>query len=156
MVMVSKFGPMDLNMMVSGKTIKLMEMENLFMLMGMYMMDNGRMIKHMGWDITCMQMERLIMEIGKMISNMERVLRLGLMELGTKALTLKARNMEKELFVLQMGVFILATFNIMKYQGEVNMYGPMESHMKDNGKRIKCMATEYLLGKIKRDMRVIL
>lgn len=120
------------------------------------MMGSGRMIKLMVWVITCMLMELHIMVNGRMISNMAKELRLGLMGQDMRAHILKERSMEKVPFVLLMGVCIQGTFSLMKYQAGVNMCGLMENHTKVNGKRIKCMAMEFLLGKMGRGTKVIL
>lgn len=143
MAMDSKCGLTDQSMTENGRTTRQMVRGDLYMLMEMSMKDSGRMIKLMALVITDTLMEQLTRESGKMISNMARVLKHGQMELGTKVLTLKGRSMEREHCSLPMVVFILVTSNTMKYQEKANTCGQTKRHMRDSGKRIKCMAMVY-------------
>ena len=53
-----------------------------------------------------------------------------------------------------MEVFILVILFKMKYLARGNMFGLMARHMKDNGKRIKCMDMEFSFGKMEKNMKV--
>jgi hypothetical protein len=140
-------------MMDSGRTIRLTVMENSFMQMEMSMTDSGKMIKLMVWVTTSMQMERPTMGSGKMTSNMEMEQKLGRMGPGMKAAISKGRNMERELYALQMEASIQETFSTMRYQVGENMCGLMANPMKDSGKKIRCMGTAYWRGKMERDTK---
>jgi len=50
--------------------------------------------------------------------------------------------MGRELYVLLMEVCILGTFSVMKYLEKEDIFGLIKNHMRDNGKKIKCMAME--------------
>ena len=113
------------------------------MLMATFMMASGKMTRLMEWVTICMQMELPITENGKTTNNTAKVQRRGQMERGMKVLILKERSMEKVLYALQMEASIQETFSLMRFQEEESTCGLMENHMKGNGKRIKCMATEY-------------
>ena len=143
MAMASKCGLIVPSMKASGKTTKQMAMANSYMPMEMYMRVSGRMIKHTEWVTTSTQMGQLTMENGKMINSMERELKLGPTVQSTKDSTMKARNTEKGLFNLLTAASTLGTSNLTKYLEKENMYGQMVSHMKVNGRRIKCMDMEF-------------
>jgi hypothetical protein len=92
MVMGSKYGLMDQSMKVNGRMIKLMALENWFMLMVISMKDSGKMIKPTVMVTILMQMVQLITENGKMTNNMEKELKHGLMEQSMRANILKAKS----------------------------------------------------------------
>ena len=56
---------------------------------------------------------------------------------------LKARNTEREVSLLPMEASIVVILFKMKYLAKANTFGLMERHMRDNGKKIKCMDMEY-------------
>ncbi len=140
---MSKYGPTVLNIKVNGATTKLTAMESLFMQMAMSMKASGKMIKPMVWDIICMLMELLTMESGKMTSSMEMERKRGLMARDMKALIMKAKNMEGGHFVLQMALYTLVTSNSTRFLGRVSTSGLMVSSTRVNGRRTRCMGTEY-------------
>ena len=119
-------------------------------------MGSGKMTRHMEWDIICMQMEPPITESGKMTSNTEKGLRHGPMVQGMKGPISRVKSTGKALYVLQMEVFTQETFSSMKYQEEENMFGLMVNHMRVNGRRIKCTATESLHGKMAKGTKATL
>jgi len=71
----------------SGKTTKLMEMEDSFMLTEMFILENGLMIKLMVKVSTFILMEQDMMANGSMISNKERAENHGQMVPYSKATT---------------------------------------------------------------------
>ena len=88
---------MDLSMMETGSQTKLTAMASQYMQMGMCMKVSGKMIRPMGRDLTSMQTEPLMQAIGRMTSSMAKGQRLGQMVPNMMDLTMKGRNMEKEL-----------------------------------------------------------
>jgi len=68
-VMAFKFGLMEINIKGFFKITKQMEKENLLIKMGMYIMETGKMIKLMDRDCIFMPMEQDIKVIGKMINS---------------------------------------------------------------------------------------
>jgi len=78
-----------------GLITRLMAKEDLYMLMATFMMVTGLTIKHMGSGSIAILMEPSTRGTGRRTSSMEMGWRLGLMVLGTKDNTFKARSMAK-------------------------------------------------------------
>ena len=97
MAMGNKFGTMGRNMKANGNKTRQTDKESYNMLMVIYMKVNGKTIKLMDMVDINMLMELLMKENGKMTNNTAKELRHGRMELNTKELILKAKNMEEEL-----------------------------------------------------------
>lgn len=83
------------------------------------------------------------MASGKMTSNMAKALKPGPTTPDMKALTTRARNMERGLFALQTEASIQVISSTMKYQAKENTYGQTVNLMKANGTRIKCMGMGF-------------
>jgi hypothetical protein len=96
-----------------GKTTKLMEREDLFMLMGMSMMDIGRMTKHTG--MVCMPIQTVpdMRAIGKKISSLVKVSKHGLMVLDTREIMLMVKNTEEANSSGQMAARMMAILLII-------------------------------------------
>lgn len=77
MVMVFKFGQMELNMKVIGRTTKLVEKGNFTMLMVMFLKVSGKMIKQMDLVFIDIVMEQFMKVVGNRISNMGMVQKHG-------------------------------------------------------------------------------
>jgi len=73
----SKSGKILLFMKGTGRMIKLMEEEDLFMQLEMFMKENGRMIRLMDMEYIQELKDQLILVIGLRISNMDMVFRNG-------------------------------------------------------------------------------
>lgn len=83
-------------MKVIGQMIKLVEKENLFMLMEIYMMENGLMTKQTVKENIYIIMEHSMLGIGKMINNMGTVKKHGQIMLIMRVNMKKGKNMVKE------------------------------------------------------------
>ena len=92
MAMASKIGWMDHVTRENGKMGEQKAMASYIMEMGIFMKVIGQTTKLMDMGFTLMQTEQSILEIGKTTSNMVKDMRLGLMELYTKASTAMGRN----------------------------------------------------------------
>jgi hypothetical protein len=96
MVMEYRYGLTELNMRDIGLIIKLMEGENSGMQMVMFMMENGKTIKLMDLEpmFICLVQNTLVN--GSMIFRMEKELKNGSMEADTRVSIKKAKNMVTE------------------------------------------------------------
>ena len=72
-----------------------MEQELSNMLMEMFILENGNKIKLMDMENIHILMERSMKECGKMICNMVQVLKIGLMEANIKEIMLKEEKKVK-------------------------------------------------------------
>lgn len=79
-----RFGVMEPNTREIGKKIALGDMENLFIKMEIYIKDNGCIMRPMVQESTSVRMVADTKELGEEICNMERVNRLGKMEVTLK------------------------------------------------------------------------
>lgn len=79
-----RFGAMEPNTREIGKKIALGDMENLFIKMEIDIKDNGCIMRPMGQEFTSVRMVADTKELGEEICNMERVNRLGKMEVTLK------------------------------------------------------------------------
>jgi hypothetical protein len=104
-----RYGLMDPCMKDGGKTIRLMERADSFMLMETYMMVIGEKTKHMDSVFTVTWMVLSTKETGRKINNMAKEQKHGQMVLVMKETMLRGRN-----------------------TAMVNLLGLMVLHMKDN------------------------
>ena len=93
MVEEYKYGKMGLTMKDIGKTIKLMEREDLFIQTEIFMRENGKMIKLMVVVFTNIPMALNIEDNGQKTNKKEKGLRPGLMEQDMKETISKAKKM---------------------------------------------------------------
>jgi ATP-dependent protease HslVU (ClpYQ) ATPase subunit len=91
-----------------GRTTKQMVMANYSMLMVIFMKVNGKTIKLMDKENIFIKMEQHTMEVGRKTNNMGMGERHGLMEPNMKEIILKAKRMKKEYYILQMAQSTLA------------------------------------------------
>lgn len=143
MAMGLKCGQMVLDMKEAGRMIKLMVKESLFMQMVIFMRASGSMIKLMEKVLTRMLMVLTIMEIGLMISNTVSAWNLGLMVPNTKVSILTVKRKDKASLLSQMAATTKENLSKTRYAVTENISGLMESNMKVNGAKIKCMAKEH-------------
>jgi len=128
--------------------IKLMEKEDLFMLMETYMREIGKMIKLKEEGFMSIWMEQSILGIGKRIDNMDMELRLGPMELNMKETMSQEKNTGSDHLNGVMVQFILVNFIAIIFMVKECTLGQIIENMKANGKLIKCMEKEHLLGQM--------
>jgi hypothetical protein len=123
MDLVNKFGLMEQNILVNGEKIKLMEKENLSMLMETFTTDSGLMIKRMVLEHIDMSMALCMKASGKMIFNMEKVSRHGLIRVDMRVNMLTVAN-----------------------TASVLINGVMEANIQGTGKKIKLVDLVFTLG----------
>ena len=123
MDLVNKFGLMERNILVNGEKIKLMEKENLSMLMETFTTDSGLMIKRMVLEHIDMSMALCMKASGKMIFNMEKVSRHGLIRVDMRVNMLTVAN-----------------------TASVLINGVMEANIQGTGKKIKLVDLVFTLG----------
>jgi hypothetical protein len=99
-------------------------------------------------------MKHNIREPGKKINNMVKGRRPGLMGPCMREIIYWARNMARDVSDGLMALYTLASSLIIILKGLVSINGQMAGLIMVNGKIIKCMAKEYLLGLMGEDMRV--
>ena len=123
MDLVNKFGLMEQNILVNGEKIKLMEKENLSMLMETFTTDSGLMIKRMVLEHIDMSMALCMKASGKMIFKMEKVSRHGLIRVDMRVNMLTVAN-----------------------TASVLINGVMEANIQGTGKKIKLVDLVFTLG----------
>ena len=123
MDLVNKFGLMEQNILVNGEKIKLMEKENLSMLMETFTTDSGLMIKRMVLEHIDMSMALCMKASGKMIFNTEKVSRHGLIRVDMRVNMLTVAN-----------------------TASVLINGVMEANIQGTGKKIKLVDLVCTLG----------
>lgn len=123
MDLVNKFGLMEQNILVNGEKIKLMEKENLSMLMETFTTDSGLMIKRMVLEHIDMSMALCMKASGKMIFNTEKVSRHGLIRVDMRVNMLTVAN-----------------------TASVLINGVMEANIQGTGKKIKLVDLVFTLG----------
>lgn len=96
MVMDSRSGRMAPSMMDSGREIKPMDMEHLFMLTVTSMKASGSMIRLTVMELINMPTVLLMSVNGTRTNNMAKELKNGQMVLNTKGITWTVKSMEKD------------------------------------------------------------
>ena len=139
---VIKNGQTDLNIMENGKTIVLVEKENLFMLTEIYMKVIGWMTKLTVTVSIFIPMKQNMKVNGKMISNMEWERNLGQMVQFMKDSMKKEKNMVKEYLNLEMDLNMKEISNIMIFMEKEYTNGLMVKSTMEIGTEIKCMVKE--------------
>ena len=139
---VIKNGQTDLNIMENGKTIVLVEKENLFMLTEIYMKVIGWMTKLTVTVSIFIPMKQNMKVNGKMISNMEWEKNLGQMVQFMKDSMKKEKNMVKEYLNLEMDLNMKEISNIMIFMEKEYTNGLMVKSTMEIGTEIKCMVKE--------------
>lgn len=94
---------------------------------------SGRMIKLMDMESICTLMEQDTKDIGKRINSMVEVKKHGLMVHAMKVNILKERKMELDTLSGLMDQHIRVNLLIITFTGEVCMYGQMRGDMMVNG-----------------------
>ena len=113
------------------------------------------MIKPMAKEHIHMLMVHTIKAIGLMINNMELEWNHGQMVLNMKESIEMAKKMAGESLPLLIQVIMKENSVRMRFVDMASIIGLMESTMRELGKRIKCMAKEFLFGKMARGMKGI-
>ena len=107
-----------------GKRIKPMEKEDLFTQMEMFMMVSGLTIKLMATEFTAILTGPNTRATGKKINNMETVSKHGLMEPSIKECMSKERNTDKEDLLGPMVAHTKENLSKITSKEEVNTTGP--------------------------------
>ena len=107
---------------------------------------SGLTTKPTGLASTFTMMVPFIRVTGRMTNSMDMVLKLGLMKLATKELTLMDLNMAKVPFAGRTALVTQDNSVVTTSQVLANTSGAMGATMKASGMRIKCTATESLSG----------
>lgn len=136
----------------TGRITRLMEREDLYMLMETSMKETGKMIKLMVMESILIQMAQDMKVNGGKINNMAMVLKNGQMEHAIKGITLKERNTAKESSYGQIIALLLGSLLIIILKVQVFMSGQMEESTMVNGKTIKCRATVHSHGQMEEGM----
>lgn len=126
------------------------------MQMAIVIQDIGKMIKHMvRVDIT-IQTVLNMMESGIMINKTGMELKNGVINRYMKDIFIKVKNMEKGSSNGGTDLNMKETFMKTLYKDMEYIGGQMGDSMKANGRIIKCMDKEYLLGQMEKDILVIM
>ena len=91
---------------------------------------------------------------GRKINKMVMGKNFGLMKQCIRDFIKMEKNMERECFYGRTTALIKEIFLKTIFKDSANIFGRMEGPLRDNGKRIKCMAAEFLLGLMEESMKV--
>lgn len=118
------------------------------MLMVMFMMDLGKMIKLKVKVDMCIMTEHAIRVIGNKTNNTVRVMKLGLMVLHLKVITLKVKNMDRVSLFGQIRVNMMANFLKTIFMEKVFTLGAIIESFKVIGLTIRWRVMVFSLGLI--------
>jgi len=147
-----RFGRMEANTSVSGKTIRPSVKVDLFMLTGMFTRAIGKMIRLMAGGYMSTWMEPNTSEIGKMIDNMVMAWKLGQTPQNMKVIMNMVKNTVLELLNGLKIHYTLVSFTTIIFMGEASILGLIIENMKESGEQTKCMEKERLPGLMEESM----
>ena len=143
---VTKSGAMALSMKVTGKLTKLTVEEDLFMLMVIFMMVIGKTIKLMDLENTLTLMELSTKENGLTTSSTVKVKKSGQMVHSTKETTNLARKMDLENFCGLTGLLMKETSSTIIFMDTENTNGLTVVNSQVTGSAIRCTVPDSLHG----------
>ena len=149
-----KFGRTEVFMKVTGKMIRLTDVEDLYTRMEIFMTVIGKMIRLMGLVSILILMVHNMKVIGLMISNTDKVKRLGRMVLNMKATISLGKKMASVSFCGLINLVIAETFSIIIFTVTVPISGQTAVSFQETGFVTKCMEMEFSHGLTGENMKV--
>jgi hypothetical protein len=141
-----KHGKTVVSIQDTGREIRLLVKEDLYMLMEMLMKAIGIMIRLRAEALMSTLIMQSTLETGKKTDNTATELKLGLIMQNTKETTNTARSMESAHLNGQMAHLILVNFSTIISMEKVSIPGQITEFTKVNGEPTKCTEKELLHG----------